>query len=184
MEQKEREFYREPAMRTETTRKLPPFFTQVIGSLPRPKMVRGLHARRHQMSEERFRKVMDCSNMVPLGGYGALHLFEELAQGITGTMPGCSLPGLYHDLWQLHSSGRQAECWELFTRALPLLSFQLGSLDLYVTVQKTLLTRIGVLSSARLRRPGVTMTPGQIEWLDFLMERTGMDSYLGACPQR
>ena len=46
-------------MRTETTRKLPPFFTQVIGSLPRPKMVRSLHARRHQMSEERFRKVMD-----------------------------------------------------------------------------------------------------------------------------
>ena len=46
-------------MRTETTRKLPPFFTQVIGSLPRPKMVQGLHARRHQMSEERFQRVMD-----------------------------------------------------------------------------------------------------------------------------
>ena len=54
-----RDLYTEPAMRTETTRKLPPFFTQVIGSLPRPKMVRSLHARRHQMSEERFRKVMD-----------------------------------------------------------------------------------------------------------------------------
>ena len=120
--------------------------------------------------------------LTPLGGYGALHLFEELAQGITGTMPGCSLPGLYRDLWKLHSSGRQAECWELFTRALPLLSFQLGSLDLYVEVQKTLLTRIGVLSSAHLRRPGVTMTPGQIEWLHFLMQRTGMDSYLGARP--
>ena len=46
-------------MRTEITRDLPPFFTQVIGSLPRPKMVRGLHARRHQMSEERFQQVMD-----------------------------------------------------------------------------------------------------------------------------
>ena len=46
-------------MRTETTRKLPPFFTQVIGSLPRPKAVRSLHARRHQMSEERFQKGLD-----------------------------------------------------------------------------------------------------------------------------
>jgi len=122
--------------------------------------------------------------LTPLGGYGALHLFEELSAGITGTMPGCSLPGLYCDLWQLHDSARRAECWELFTRALPLLSFQLGSLDLYVAVQKTLLTRIGVLSSSRLRRPGVKMTPAQIEWLDFLMEKTGMDSYLGARPQR
>src|SRR5262245_17873745 len=32
-------------MRTDKTRRLPAFFTQVIGSLPRPKLVRDLHAR-------------------------------------------------------------------------------------------------------------------------------------------
>ena len=122
--------------------------------------------------------------LTPLGGYGALHLLEELSVGVAGTMPGCSLPGLYRDLWQLHHAGRQTACWELFGRALPLLSFQMGSLDLCVEVHKTLLTRIGVLSSSRLRRPGVEMTGGQIKWLDFLIEKTGMDSYLGSRPQR
>jgi len=46
-------------MRTERTKKLPPFFTQVIGSLPRPKLVRDLHARRAEMSAARFQEVMD-----------------------------------------------------------------------------------------------------------------------------
>ena len=46
-------------MRTERTSKLPPFYTQVIGSLPRPKLVRQLHAERSQMSEDRFNGIMD-----------------------------------------------------------------------------------------------------------------------------
>ncbi|MFQ5930020.1 MAG: cobalamin-independent methionine synthase II family protein [Acidobacteriota bacterium] len=46
-------------MRTEKTQKLPPFYTQVIGSLPRPKVVLDLHARRSEMSEDRFNAVMD-----------------------------------------------------------------------------------------------------------------------------
>ena len=46
-------------MKTERTRKLPPFFTQVIGSLPRPKFVRDLHARRADMSGEHFQAALD-----------------------------------------------------------------------------------------------------------------------------
>jgi methionine synthase II (cobalamin-independent) len=46
-------------MKTERTRNLPPFFTQVIGSLPRPKLVRDLRARHAEMSAARFHQVMD-----------------------------------------------------------------------------------------------------------------------------
>ena len=46
-------------MRTDKTRRLPLFFTQVIGSLPRPKLVLDLHARRSQMPEKRFNSVLD-----------------------------------------------------------------------------------------------------------------------------
>ena len=46
-------------MRTERTKKLPLFFTQVIGSLPRPKLIVDLLNRRAQMSEQRFKSVMD-----------------------------------------------------------------------------------------------------------------------------
>ncbi|MCI0681166.1 MAG: cobalamin-independent methionine synthase II family protein [Gemmataceae bacterium] len=46
-------------MRTERTSKLPPFFTQVIGSLPRPQVVRDLLARRHELPPDRCRRTLD-----------------------------------------------------------------------------------------------------------------------------
>lgn len=46
-------------MRTNKTKKLPLFFTQVIGSLPRPQFVQDLISRRSEMPPERFQAVMD-----------------------------------------------------------------------------------------------------------------------------
>jgi 5-methyltetrahydropteroyltriglutamate--homocysteine methyltransferase len=46
-------------MTTVQTRRLPLFFTQVIGSLPRPKVLLDLLARRGEISPDRFAKVMD-----------------------------------------------------------------------------------------------------------------------------
>src|SRR6059036_3202979 len=46
-------------MKTNRTRALPPFFTQVIGSLPRPRLVLDLLARKSEMPADRFQKVMD-----------------------------------------------------------------------------------------------------------------------------
>src|SRR5947208_10243829 len=46
-------------MRTARTARLPPFFTQGIGSLPRPQVVRDRLARRQELPPERFRRVLD-----------------------------------------------------------------------------------------------------------------------------
>jgi 5-methyltetrahydropteroyltriglutamate--homocysteine methyltransferase len=46
-------------MRTDRTKNLPPLFTQVIGSLPRPKLVLDLLARRQQMPAADYERVMD-----------------------------------------------------------------------------------------------------------------------------
>jgi 5-methyltetrahydropteroyltriglutamate--homocysteine methyltransferase len=46
-------------MRTDRTKALPPFFTQVIGSLPRPKLVRDLIDRRESMPADEYNRVMD-----------------------------------------------------------------------------------------------------------------------------
>lgn len=46
-------------MRSKRTRQLPPFFTQVIGSLPRPNLVLDLIAARGQMDTDRYHGVMD-----------------------------------------------------------------------------------------------------------------------------
>ena len=47
-------------MKTERTRNLPPFYTHVIGSLPRPKVVRDLIARRDTMRADEFIPAMDA----------------------------------------------------------------------------------------------------------------------------
>src|SRR5690242_3107761 len=46
-------------MQTPRTKQLPLFFTQVIGSLPRPKLVQDLLAKRDTMPAARFQAVLD-----------------------------------------------------------------------------------------------------------------------------
>ncbi|MBI2190516.1 MAG: cobalamin-independent methionine synthase II family protein [Planctomycetes bacterium] len=46
-------------MKTKRVASLPPLYTHVIGSLPRPKMVRDLLARRQDLPPDRFRGLMD-----------------------------------------------------------------------------------------------------------------------------
>ena len=46
-------------MKTFRTKQLPPFYTQGIGSLPRPQVVRDLLAQRHGMDPQRLRRVLD-----------------------------------------------------------------------------------------------------------------------------
>ena len=46
-------------MRTDGTSKLPPFFTQVIGSLPRPLVVQELLAKKDGIPADRFQRMLD-----------------------------------------------------------------------------------------------------------------------------
>src|SRR5947208_17123053 len=46
-------------MKTHRTRQLPKFFTQVIGSLPRPKVLLDLLARKSEIPHDRYARVMD-----------------------------------------------------------------------------------------------------------------------------
>jgi methionine synthase II (cobalamin-independent) len=46
-------------MRTKRTSRLPPIYTQVIGSLPRPQVVRDLLSRRGELPADRFQRVLD-----------------------------------------------------------------------------------------------------------------------------
>jgi 2-keto-3-deoxy-L-arabinonate dehydratase len=115
-----------------------------------------------------------------IGGFGALHLLEDLDAGIQALMPGSAMPGMYKEWWDAHATGDRQRLWSGFTRALPLLSFQMSSLDTFVSVQKLLLHRIGVLDCDLLRRPGAQLSAEQVRWLDELIERTYTSEYLGS----
>jgi 5-methyltetrahydropteroyltriglutamate--homocysteine methyltransferase len=84
-------------MRTDRTKKLPLFFTQVIGSLPRPKLVVDLINRRAQISEQRFQSLMDEMvifairlqeqaglDVISDGEWRRVHYVEEFLQRVGG----------------------------------------------------------------------------------------------------
>jgi len=84
-------------MRTERTKKLPLFFTQVIGSLPRPKLVVDLINRRAHISEQRFQSLMDEMvifairlqeqaglDVISDGEWRRVHYVEEFLQRVGG----------------------------------------------------------------------------------------------------
>lgn len=112
-----------------------------------------------------------------IGGYGALHLPEEFEAGIVGCMPGCGLPKLYVELWKMLQADPSAGL-ELHGRVLPLLNFQLSSLDVFVSIQKQLLHEQGVLSSAYMRRPGKQLDENQRAWLERLVKACGLAEWL------
>jgi 4-hydroxy-tetrahydrodipicolinate synthase len=114
-----------------------------------------------------------------IGGFGALHLLEDLDAGVQALMPGSAMPGMYKEWWDAHTAGDLQRLWGGFTRALPLLSFQMSSLDTFVAVQKRLLHRIGILDCDVLRRPGAQLSADQTRWLDELLEYTDTNRYLG-----
>ena len=113
-----------------------------------------------------------------IGGFGALHLIEDLQAGVQAVMPGCALPGLYHDLWSAHRRGLYEQLWVDFTRALPLLSYQMSSLDTFVAVQKYLLYKSGVLRSPTMRRPVGQLGPDFSRWVEELVVRADVGRYL------
>jgi 4-hydroxy-tetrahydrodipicolinate synthase len=117
--------------------------------------------------------------LTAVAGYGALHVLEDLAAGVAALMPGCALPGLYLEMWAAHQSGDADRLWSTFQTALPLLSFQMSSLDTFVAIQKLLLREAGVLQSADLRRPVSPFTAEQRKWLEYLLQRTDLRRYLG-----
>lgn len=127
-------------------------------------------------------RALVSSEVGAIGGYGALHLLEDLDAGVSGVMPGCALPGLYRDLMDEFQDGGFERAFGRFSQVLPLLAFQMSSLDLFVAVQKRLLYEIGILSSARLRRPAHHPDEAQARWLGQLLDATGARSWLAAGP--
>src|SRR5947207_681734 len=84
-------------MKTSRTLQLPPFFTQGIGSLPRPKVLRDLLAKRSQMPTEEFARTLDDMvlfairlqeqaglDVVSDGEWRRVHYIREFLQRIGG----------------------------------------------------------------------------------------------------
>ncbi len=87
-------------MKTDRTKALPPFFTQVIGSLPRPKLVRELIDRRDSMPADEYTRIMNEMVIVAIrlqelagldvisdGEWRRIHYLDEFLLRVGGHEP-------------------------------------------------------------------------------------------------
>lgn len=105
-----------------------------------------------------------------IGGYGALHLLEDVDAGVRGVMYGAGTIQAMVGLWESALSDHPRS-WLVFQEMLPLLAFQMSSLDTFIAVQKHILHTTGVLSTPYVRQPGRPLSEHQIRWLEQILQR-------------
>ena len=90
------------------------------------------------------------------GGAGGGYFIEELRRGSRGTMPFCSQPADFVEVWDLFRAGDERGARTAFDRAFTAinrLSGQGG--DIFYHIHKQLLVRRGILRSAFVRGPTI-----------------------------
>jgi 4-hydroxy-tetrahydrodipicolinate synthase len=124
-------------------------------------------------------KALKLEGFRVIAGYGAIHLMEDLNSGIDGFMPGCSLPGIFVEIYDLFSTGDIEKARTLFQLILPLLTFQLTSLDSFIEIQKLLLKRMQVFSTAFCREPHTPISANRLAYLNLLIGEIGLQELKG-----
>ena len=119
-------------------------------------------------------KILKSEGFKIIAGYGAIHLMEDLTAGIDGFMPGCSLPGIFVEINDLFKSGNVEKARTLYQIVLPLLTFQLTSLDTFIEIQKLLLKHLQIFSTSYCREPHIPISSDRIDYLNLLLAEIGL----------
>jgi len=93
-----------------------------------------------------------AGSLTLFGGLNCQFFIEEWQRGARGQMPGSDRTRDLVEIWNHLEAGRIDAAWQVFTRILPLLRFQLQP-GLGVSAQKHNLVAAGVIASAHVRHP-------------------------------
>ena len=124
-------------------------------------------------------KILKSEGFKIIAGYGAIHLMEDLTAGIDGFMPGCSLHGIFVEINDLFKSGNVEKARTLYQIVLPLLTFQLTSLDTFIEIQKLLLKHLQIFSTSYCREPHIPISSDRIDYLNLLLAEIGLKELEG-----
>jgi 2-keto-3-deoxy-L-arabinonate dehydratase len=114
--------------------------------------------------------VVDAGGPIVFGGMNGLFLIEEIQRGSRGVMPGSDMIGIFVAIWNFLKAGETAAAYDAFTRALPLIRFELQP-GMGVSAMKHDLAAKGVIASARVRHPTTTLDACSLKELAWLRER-------------
>lgn len=101
-------------------------------------------------------------------GYSGVQWADARRRGATALMSGCGHISL--DRGMLHDD-------EAYHRALPLLAFEMQTLDMVTAVHKQLLFESGVIRTPELRRPSIALDAAQIAHLRWLRHQVLPQAY-------
>ena len=113
--------------------------------------------------------VVDAAGPVVFGGLNGQFMIEEIERGARGTMPGSDMTSIYVDIWNRIETGDRTGAWRIFTRALPLIRFELQP-GMGVSAMKHNLAAAGVIASARVRHPTASLDARSLKELEFLRQ--------------
>ena len=121
------------------------------------------------MVAETARKAGD--RLTVFGGAGGDYFIEELRRGSQGTMPGCSTPEGFVQVWDRFWAGDEAGALDTFySRILPVNRLCSQGWGAFFHVHKQILKARGVIRTARLREPAVGLDATTQDELQALIE--------------
>lgn len=92
--------------------------------------------------------------LVVFGGAGGGYFIEEMRRGSVGTMPFCSQPEAFVEVWNLCQSGDERTARTVFDRTIaPINRIAAQSTGLFYHVHKELLRHRGIIRTAKVRSP-------------------------------
>ncbi len=104
------------------------------------------------------------------GGAGGGYFIEEMRRGSVGTMPFCTQPEAFVDIWNRVRAGDEAGAWETFNRYLvPIARLAAQGAGLFHGVHKEILAHRGVIRTAVVRAPAASMDSLMREELSMLL---------------
>ena len=114
--------------------------------------------------------VQQLGGISAFGGLNGNFLIEEFDRGATGIMPGSDMIGHFVQIWKALEAGDREEAWNVFTRILPLIRFELQP-GLGVSAMKHNLHRAGVIACPVVRHPTGRIDGKAAGDLNFLVDR-------------
>jgi len=110
------------------------------------------------------------AGLVVIAGWGGLNYLEMVDRGAVGCMPGCDLGPAFVAIDDRFRAGHDQAATDLYRAVLPILAFEISSLDLLVLGAKHILERGGVLSSRHMRAPRRALDQLERQILDQLYD--------------
>lgn len=116
--------------------------------------------------------VIDAGGPTVFGGLNGQFMIEEIHRGARGMMPGSDMIAIFVAIWNRLKDEDDARAWRIFAQALPLMRFELQP-GMGVSAMKHNLKAAGVIRSARVRHPTVSLDARSLKELEFLREFAG-----------